>query len=148
MATVVLLLFVSVPGQKNNSGGSSSVGNGGSITGKAVYKELTVRELSDHPENYLNQNVKVLGKLVSQGSGKDLKFYLVNGLDRIAIRPWLPLEITPPDDHLGNGGGGRGGLPMTMLDVVGRFLFLDGQVKNDPGGLYFSVRAIEPSPLD
>lgn len=139
---VVTLLFSSVPRQKNNSG--SLVVNSGSKKTNVVYKEVLVRELADHPENYLNQNVQVVGNLINDqktqvvgnsisvqsGSG----FYLVDGLNRIKVKPWLPSEVNLPP---GNGPTKR---PEIMADFIYPFLLLKGQIISGPEGWYFRVR--------
>lgn len=129
-AAIFLLIFLSsIPPGKPAFSGSNNSG--------VTYKETLVRELVARPESYLNQNVQLRGKLISEGNQTSAKFYLVDGQNRIMVGSWLPLEVNLPP---GNGSVER---PKMMLNFVGQFLTLKGQIKSGSKGWYFIVQSAE-----
>ena len=106
---------------------------------------VTIAQLAATPERYENTDIKVVGRLASEGNyfSRSRKFFLLDDRQgRIEVKPWLPLSAPPPRSD-------SAAEPKTMSDLIDQRLELRGgfsRTADVAGSWQFVVKSAQPAP--
>jgi hypothetical protein len=123
---------------------------GGSACAAAQLAEVqpsavTIAQLAATPERYENADIKVVGKLASEGNyfSRSRKFFLLDDQQgRIEVKPWLPLSAPPPRSDTAS-------QPKTMADLIDQRIELRGGLSRTTdvaASWQFVVKSAQPAP--
>jgi hypothetical protein len=106
---------------------------------------VSIAQLAANPERYENADLKIVGRLASEGNffSRNRKFFLVDdGQQRIEVKPWLPLSTPPPRSDSAS-------QATTMADMIDQRVELRGglrRVADASRSWQFIVTSAQPAP--
>ena len=106
---------------------------------------VSIAQLAATPERYENADIKVVGRLTSEGNyfSRNRKFFLLDDRQgRIEVKPWLPLSAPPPRSD-------TAAEPKTMSDLIDQRVELRGglgRTADASGSWQFVVKSAQPAP--
>jgi hypothetical protein len=104
-----------------------------------------IAQLAATPERFENADIKIVGRLASEGNyfSRNRKFFLVDDRQgRIEVKPWLPLSAPPPRSD-------SSAQPKTLADMIGQRVELRGglsRTADAAGSWQFVVKSAQPAP--
>jgi hypothetical protein len=122
------------PGQPPEPAASSPVPSSGNETPQPS-SVLPLHDVVTDPDKYVGQQVTVEGVLEAEGQMPRLRFFLVDGTDRLEISPWAPVEAVQSPQ-----GGGK---VKTMAYYAGLRLRLTGILEKGDAGPLLKVSVAE-----